>query len=208
MATATPDHVDVLIVGAGISGIGVAWHLQDQDPGREYAILEMRDDLGGTWDLFRYPGIRSDSDLQTFGYRFEPWTGDDAIADGQAIQDYLRDTADKHGITDHIRYGHRVLAVDFRRDEARWHVEAERVATGERLTMTCSWLFAASGYYDYEQGHRPTFPGEDEFAGTLVHPQHWPEDLDHTDQRVVVIGSGATAVTLVPAMAEDAQVPG
>ena len=205
MDPATPDHVDLLIIGAGISGIGAAWYLQDRHPQRSYRIIEARDDLGGTWDLFRYPGIRSDSDLHTFGYAFKPWTDDDAIADGDAIKAYLRETVQEAGIDQHIRFGHKVLSAEWSTPDACWTVTIERTADGEVSTTRCRWLFNAAGYYRYDQGHRPTFPGEDDFEGTLVHPQHWPEDLDHSGKRVVVIGSGATAVTLIPAMATDAE---
>jgi cation diffusion facilitator CzcD-associated flavoprotein CzcO len=194
-------HVDVLIVGAGLSGIGAAWHLQDKQPGRSYAILEARDASGGTWDLFRYPGIRSDSDLSTFAYAFKPWTGEKAIADGPEILDYIRRTASENGIDEHIRYGHKVVAADWSSDEARWTVTAERADTGETATFTCGWLFCASGYYDYDQGFSPSFPGAEDFAGQVIHPQHWPEDLEVEGRRIVVIGSGATAVTLIPALA-------
>jgi monooxygenase len=200
-------HVDVLIVGAGLSGIGAAWHLQDKQPGRSYAILEGREASGGTWDLFRYPGIRSDSDLSTFAYAFKPWTGEKAIADGPEILEYIRETAADAGIEQHIRYGHRVVRASWSSAEARWTVGAVRADTGETVQMTASWLFCASGYYRYDEGFTPAFPGAEDFEGTVVHPQHWPEDLDVAGKRVVVIGSGATAVTLVPALAaQDAHV--
>ena len=197
-------HLDVLIVGAGVSGIGAAYHLQDKQPTKTYAILEARDALGGTWDLFRYPGIRSDSDLHTFGYAFKPWTGDKAIADGDAILDYIRETAEENGIDRNIRFGHRVVRAAWSSDSARWTVEIERPATGETFEMTCAWLYCAGGYYRYDEGFTPHFEGVERFSGRVVHPQHWPEDLDYAGKRVVVIGSGATAVTLVPAMAEEA----
>src|SRR3954451_1811452 len=196
--------VDVLIIGAGISGIGAAYHLQDKRPGTSYAILEAREAIGGTWDLFRYPGSRSDSDLHTFGYAFKPWRNDKAIADGPAILDYIRETARENGIEDHIRTGHKVLGASWSSAEARWTVDVQRVATGEQIQVTCGWLFSAGGYYRYDEGFTPDFPGIEDFGGTVVHPQHWPEDLDYAGKRVVVIGSGATAVTLVPAMAEQA----
>ncbi|WP_205695608.1 NAD(P)/FAD-dependent oxidoreductase [Conexibacter sp. SYSU D00693] len=199
-ATAT-DHVDVLVVGAGLSGIGAAWHLQDKLPGKSYAILEAREASGGTWDLFRYPGIRSDSDLSTFAYAFKPWTGEKAIADGPDILRYLRETASEAGIDQHIRYGHKVLAASWSSEDARWTVRAEH--DGETVELTCGWLFCASGYYRYDEGFRPRFAGEEDFAGRLVHPQHWPEDLDVAGKRIVVIGSGATSVTLVPALARQ-----
>jgi cation diffusion facilitator CzcD-associated flavoprotein CzcO len=196
------DHVDVLIIGAGISGIGAAWHLQDQQPGRSYAILEARDALGGTWDLFRYPGIRSDSDLHTFGYAFKPWTADEAIADGDAIRAYIRETAEENGIDRNIRFGHRAVRAEWSSERALWTVEVERADTGETFEMTAGWLFSASGYYRYDEGFTPELPGLERFGGQVIHPQHWPEDLDYSGKRVVVIGSGATAVTLIPAMAD------
>ena len=199
-----PEHVDVLIVGAGISGVGAAYHLQERCPGKSYAILEARGDLGGTWDLFRYPGIRSDSDMHTLGYRFRPWTESRSLADGPSILSYVRETARENGIDAHIRYHHRVVAAEWSIAESRWTVEVERGDTGETLRMTCGFLFSCSGYYRYDEGYSPEFPGTDRFQGELVHPQHWPEDLDYAGKRVVVIGSGATAVTLVPAMAETA----
>jgi monooxygenase len=198
------DHVDVLIVGAGVSGIGCAYHLQTEQPGKSYAILEAREATGGTWDLFRYPGIRSDSDLHTFGYEFKPWRNDKSIADGPAILDYIRETAGENGIDRHIRLGHKVRRAAWDSATARWTVEAEHLATGEVVTLTCGWLFCAGGYYSYDKGYTPDFPGLEDFGGTVVHPQHWPEDLDYSGKRVVVIGSGATAVTLIPAMAKDA----
>jgi monooxygenase len=198
------EHVDVLIVGAGVSGIGCAYHLQTEQPGKSYAIFEAREATGGTWDLFRYPGIRSDSDLHTFGYAFKPWRHDKSIADGPAILDYIRETATENGIDRHIRTGHKVLGAAWSSDEARWTVRAER-ADGEAVVITCGWLFCASGYYSYDKGYTPEFPGLEDFGGTVVHPQQWPEDLDYAGKRVVVIGSGATAVTLVPAMAPEAE---
>lgn len=199
--TPEPEHVDVLIIGAGLSGIGAAWHLQDKQPGRSYAILEARDASGGTWDLFRYPGIRSDSDLSTFAFAFKPWTGAKAIADGPDILRYLRDTATEAGIDEHIRYRHKVTDVAWSTEDARWTITAEH--DGEPVTLTAGWLFAASGYYRYDQGFAPTFAGTDDFEGRIVHPQHWPDDLDVTGKRIAVIGSGATAVTLVPALVSD-----
>ncbi|MEW2379656.1 NAD(P)/FAD-dependent oxidoreductase [Micromonospora sp. NPDC047812] len=198
------DHVDVLIVGAGLSGVGAACHLRRHCPEKTYAVLESRDAIGGTWDLFRYPGVRSDSDMFTLGYSFKPWTDPKAIADGDSIRDYVRRTADEYGVTDHIRFRHRVLRADWDSASARWTVHAHRDDTGETVALTCSFLFTCAGYYRYDGGYTPRFPGVDRFAGRIVHPQHWPRDLDHTGKRVVVIGSGATAVTLVPAMAERA----
>jgi monooxygenase len=196
------EHVDVLIVGAGLSGIGAAHHIQAAFPDRSYAILESRDRLGGTWDLFRYPGVRSDSDMHTLGYRFRPWTRAKAIADGSSILDYIRDTATEAGIDRHIRFGHRVRSAAWSGADARWTVEAEH--DGRPVRLTAHFLYLCTGYYRYDGGHVPDFPGADRFTGTVVHPQRWPADLDYDGKRVVVIGSGATAVTLVPAMAERA----
>ncbi|MCW2951458.1 MAG: flavin-binding family monooxygenase [Conexibacter sp.] len=198
------EHLDVLIVGAGLSGIGAARHLQDDCPGKSFAILEGRGASGGTWDLFRYPGIRSDSDMFTLGYAFRPWEEAKAIADGPTILRYIRDTAREHGIDRRIRFGHRVLRAAWSSTEARWTVEVERTDSGETLELTCGFLFGNTGYYRYDEGYTPDFEGTDRFAGQIVHPQHWPEDLDCTGKRVVVIGSGATAVTLLPALAERA----
>jgi cation diffusion facilitator CzcD-associated flavoprotein CzcO len=198
------DHVDVLIVGAGISGVGAAHHLQDKCPQKTFAILEARDAIGGTWDLFRYPGIRSDSDMHTLGYRFRPWKAAKAIADGPSILEYVNETARERGIDRHVRFHHRVVRATWSTADARWTVEARRTDTGETVRMTCGFLFGCSGYYRYDQGYTPELPGTERFRGTIVHPQHWPEDLDYAGRRVVVIGSGATAVTLVPAMAEQA----
>ena len=198
------EHFDVLIVGAGISGIGAGCHLQKRCPGRSYAILEGRADIGGTWDLFRYPGIRSDSDMYTLGYSFRPWTKAKAIADGPAILEYLRDTAKSYGIEKHIRFGHRVKCAAWSSQEARWTVEAERGSEREPVRFTCNFLFMCSGYYNYAEGYTPQFPGAERFAGRVVHPQKWTGDIDYANKRVVVIGSGATAVTIVPEMAKTA----
>ena len=194
----------MLILGAGLSGVGSACHLEAKRPGTSYAILEARDAIGGTWDLFRYPGVRSDSDMFTLGYSFEPWVGDRAIADGSSILEYIRNTARTHGIEDRIRFGRRAVAASWSTSDARWTVEVERTDTGEREEVTCSFLWGNTGYYRYDQGYRPDFPGEERYRGTVVHPQHWPEDLEWHDKRIVVIGSGATAVTLVPALAHEA----
>ena len=193
------EHVDVLIIGAGLSGIGAAAHVAKDLPGTSYVVLERRAVSGGTWDLFRYPGVRSDSDMHTLGYRFRPWRGNVALADGQSILDYVRDTAREYGVDEHVRYGHRVVAAAWDSPTARWTVTAE--VDGVTREITADFLWACSGYYDYDEGYTPQFEGQDRFRGQVVHPQHWPEDLDHAGKRVVVIGSGATAVTLVPALA-------
>ena len=198
------EHLDVIIVGAGLSGIGAAHHVQDACPWASFAILEARDAIGGTWDLFRYPGIRSDSDMHTLGYPFRPWTGERSIADGASILQYLRDTAAEDGTDRHIRFHHRIVAADWSSEDARWSVTVERTDTGATVELTCSFLFSCSGYYRYDRGHVPDFPGMDRYEGTVAHPQHWPEDLDCAGRRVVVIGSGATAVTLVPSLARTA----
>lgn len=196
-------HVDVLIVGAGISGIGTGYHLQTRCPDRSYAILEGRSAMGGTWDLFRYPGIRSDSDMHTLGFAFHPWTAAKSIADGPAIRAYVEETARTYGIDRKIRYGHHVTAASWSTADAQWTVEATG-PDGETVVMTSNFLSMCAGYYDYAKGHAPDFPGAETFAGRIVHPQFWPDDLDHAGKRVVVIGSGATAVTLVPSMADTA----
>ncbi|GAA1962488.1 flavin-containing monooxygenase [Kitasatospora viridis] len=198
------EHLDVLIIGAGISGLGAGRYLSTELPAKTFAILEARDALGGTWDLFRYPGIRSDSDLHTFGYEFKPWRDEESIASAPRILKYLRETATENGLDSRIRYHHRVLAAAWSSERARWTVRVERTDTGERTTLTCAWLFCASGYFRYDQGFTPHFEGRERFRGTIVHPQHWPADLDHAGKRVLVIGSGATGVTLVPAMADTA----
>ncbi len=194
----------MIVVGAGLSGIGAGYHLQHNCPGKTYAILEGRERLGGTWDLFKYPGIRSDSDMYTLGYSFRPWTNPKAIADGPAILDYVRDTAETFGIDQKIRYGLRVERASWSSAASRWTVEAREVSSGEVRQFTCNFLFMCAGYYDYEGGHSPDFPGRERFAGRVVHPQHWPDDVDYEGKRVVVIGSGATAVTLVPELAKRA----
>ena len=194
------EHVDVLIVGAGLSGIGAACRLRTEHPERSIAVLEAREVSGGTWDLFRYPGIRSDSDMFTFGFKWRPWPGDTALADGASILDYLRTVAREYGVDELVRYRHRVVSASWDSTTDLWTVEVDR--DGELLTFTTGLLWACGGYYDYDRGFSPEFPGQDDFRGTIVHPQHWPADLDYAGKKVVVIGSGATAVTLVPAMAE------
>ncbi len=197
------EHLDVLIVGAGLSGIGAAHYLQAECPWARYAIFEARDSIGGTWDLFRYPGIRSDSDMHTLGYSFRPWDGEKSIADGDSILQYIKDTAAEDGIDRHIRFGHRIVAAEWSGDDARWRITAKR-GDDTTVELTASFLFSCTGYYRYDHGYLPDFDGMSDFAGTLVHPQHWPEDLDYIGKRVVVVGSGATAVTLVPALARSA----
>jgi cation diffusion facilitator CzcD-associated flavoprotein CzcO len=195
---------DVLIVGAGISGICAAYHLKTRRPGTTFVVLEGRDSIGGTWSLFQYPGIRSDSDLPTFGYNFKPWTHRKSIADGHIILDYLQQTVADNGLAGNIRFGYRVLRAEFSSVEARWTVTAQQSGSGEEVQFSTRFLFLGTGYYDYEAGFTPEFAGVEDFAGQVIHPQHWPADLDYTGKRVIVIGSGATAVTLIPSMAEKA----
>jgi len=199
------EHFDVLIVGAGISGIAAGYYLQERCASRRYVILEGRGDLGGTWGLFRYPGVRADSDMFTLGYSFRPWKGARSIADGPAILSYLRETAQEFGIDRRIRFQQRVRSASWSSGPARWTVEAEVGARREPVRYTCDFLLLCSGYYDYEQGYLPAFAGREDFRGPVIHPQHWPADLDYRRQRIVVIGSGATAVTLVPALADTAE---
>ncbi|MEI7479804.1 MAG: NAD(P)/FAD-dependent oxidoreductase, partial [Actinomycetes bacterium] len=201
--TKTPD-VDVLILGAGLSGIGTACHLVRTCPDKTFQILESREVSGGTWDLFRYPNIRSDSDMFTLGWSFEPWTGEKSVADGADILNYIRSTATKYGVDRRIAYSRRGVGASWSSDDQVWTVEVLHTDSGETSQITCRFLAACVGYYRYEEGHKPDFPGEETFAGTVVHPQHWPEGLDVTGKNVVVIGSGATAVTLVPALAKTA----
>lgn len=198
------EHLDVLIVGAGLSGIGAGYHLNTRCPGLRYAILEARAAIGGTWDLFRYPGVRSDSDMFTLGYSFRPWREAKAIADGPSILAYVRETAAAYGIDRHIRFHHRVRRASWSSAEARWLIEAERTDTGEIVRLSCGFLLMCGGYYSYAEGYAPAFAGLEQFRGRIVHPQFWPADLDYAGRRVVVIGSGATAVTIVPEMAKTA----
>ncbi|TWS27622.1 NAD(P)/FAD-dependent oxidoreductase [Tsukamurella conjunctivitidis] len=199
--TGLPPHIDVLVVGAGLSGIDAAYRLQTECANRSYLIVEARENLGGTWDLFRYPGVRSDSDMFTLGYPFKPWKDAKAIADGESILNYINETADEFGIAEKIRYGCKVTAADWSTSDQQWTVTVQRDT--EQTEITCSFLYVCAGYYDYDTGHAPEFPGQSHFAGQLVHPQFWPDDLDYEGKRIVVIGSGATAVTLVPAMASS-----
>lgn len=196
------DHVDVIVIGAGLSGIGAGYHLQTRCPDRDYLILEARSAIGGTWDLFRYPGVRSDSDMHTLGYSFRPWREDKAIADGPAILRYVRETASEYGIDRHIRFDHRVVAAEWSSDDDRWSLRVDH--DGAEIIFTCSFLMVCAGYYSYAGGYRPAFRGEERFTGPIVHPQDWPADLEYEGARIVVIGSGATAITLVPALAERA----
>jgi monooxygenase len=201
----TREHFDVLIIGAGLSGVGAGCHVTSRCPGKTFAILESRDAMGGTWDLFRYPGIRSDSDMFTLGYSFRPWEEAKAIADGPAIRTYINETASEYGVDEKIRYHHRAVRAEWSSEEALWTVDVERTDTGETVQFTCKFLFPCTGYYRYDEGYAPDFDGTERFAGQIIHPQHWPEGLDYAGKRVVVIGSGATAVTLVPAMADKAE---
>ena len=198
------EHIDVLVVGAGISGIGAGYHLQTLCPDRTYAIFEGREAIGGTWDLFRYPGVRSDSDMYTLGFSFRPWKEAKAIADGPSILNYLRETAQAFGIDQHVRYGRQVKRAAWDSSLSRWTVDYESGPERTPEQVSCDFLFMCAGYYNYAQGYRPEFAGEDQFKGLILHPQAWPHDLDYAGKRVVVIGSGATAVTLVPEMARTA----
>ncbi|PHR14234.1 MAG: FAD-containing monooxygenase EthA [Sphingopyxis sp.] len=198
------EILDILIVGAGLSGIGAAVHLTKRCPGKSFAIVEARERLGGTWDLFKYPGIRSDSDMYTLGYNFKPWTARRAIADAPSILNYLHETVDEYGLADKIRFQHKVIDASWSSEEALWTVSLQQ-GDGSISSVQCNFLHMCSGYYSYEEGHDPDFPGKADFAGTIVHPQFWPEDLDYSGKKVVVIGSGATAVTLVPSMADTAE---
>jgi monooxygenase len=199
------EHVDVLIVGAGLAGVGAACRLRQRCPDKTFAIVEARGAIGGTWDLFRFPGIRSDSDMFTLSYPFRPWTGSRSIVDGSSILDYVAETAREHGVDRRIRFHHRVVAAEWSSQDARWTVEIERGDTGETVPLTCGFLFTCTGYYRYEEGYTPAFEGVERFGGEIVHPQFWTDDVDHAGKRVVVIGSGATAVTLIPALAREAR---
>jgi monooxygenase len=198
-------HFDVLIIGAGLSGIGTACQVSAEHPNKTIAVLERRERLGGTWDLFRYPGVRSDSDMYSFGYKFRPWQELKVLADGASIREYIADTAAEYGIDEKIHYGLKIVNANWSTPESRWTVTALHEATGETRTYTCGYLVSCTGYYNYDAGYLPAFPGADQFKGRCIHPQHWPEGLDYTGKKVVVIGSGATAVTLVPTMAGDAE---
>ena len=204
MGTASSKHVDVVVVGAGLSGIGAACHLMMQSPSRTFAILESRNVSGGTWDLFRYPAVRSDSDMYTLGYSFAPWREKKSIADGPLILNYIRETAEKFGVEERIQYNRRVVDAKWSSETALWTLTIKHTDSDTSETMTCTFLWGNTGYYTYDKGYRPDFPGEEKFQGTLIHPQHWPENLDYKDKTVVVIGSGATAMTIVPAMAKEA----
>jgi len=197
------EHFDVVIIGAGLSGIGAGYRLQTRCSNKRYVILEARAEIGGTWDLFRYPGVRSDSDMHTLGYSFRPWKNPEAIADGALIREYIRDTAEEFAIDRHIRFRQQVVSANWSSEDAQWTVETKN-DRGEITRYTCNFLYGCTGYYRYDAGYQPDFPGAESYRGTFVHPQHWPEDLDYAGKRVVVIGSGATAVTLVPAMARTA----
>jgi monooxygenase len=197
------NHFDVVIIGAGLSGIGAACHLTRSQPNKTFSIIESRDAMGGTWDLFRYPGIRSDSDMHTLGYSFKPWRDKKAIADGTAIRDYIHASATEYGVEEHIQYQRRVISAAWDSSTALWTLTIERAGAANE-TLTCSFIYSCTGYYRYDKGYTPDFPGADQFAGQLVHPQQWPEDLDYSGKRVVIIGSGATAITLLPSMAKTA----
>ncbi len=205
MRTSADEHLDVLIVGAGLSGIGAACHLRRSCPDRSFAILEARQAIGGTWDLFRYPGVRSDSDMHTLGYSFAPWKEQQAIAGGPAILDYIHRTAASYDVLPSVRFSHRVVRAEWSSSESRWTIQVRRTDSDELVTMSAGFLVMCTGYYRYDRGYKPEFRGAEHFAGTIVHPQHWPEELDYAGRKVVVIGSGATAMTLVPALAQRAE---
>jgi monooxygenase len=205
MDTSSHLDYDVIIVGAGLSGIGAAYYVQSQCPQLRFAVLESRSSIGGTWDLFKYPGIRSDSDMYTFGFAFHPWKSDKSIADGQAIMDYMNDTLETFRLKEHIQLNRRVMKADWNSTEAAWNLEIKNTQNNENQIIKARFVIACTGYYDYEKGYRPSFVGEEKFRGQLIHPQQWTADIDYTDKRVVVIGSGATAVTLLPELAKKAQ---
>ena len=203
------NHFDMIIIGAGLSGIGAACHLQSKHPNKSYKIIESRERMGGTWDLFRYPGVRSDSDMHTLGYSFKPWLSAKAIADGPAIRDYIKESAAEFGVDQHIQYERKVVAASWDSATAKWTLTLENTgdldgSTAEPETLTCNFIYSCTGYYRYDQGFTPDFPDADQFKGQVVHPQLWPEDLDYSGKRVIVIGSGATAITLVPSLAKTA----
>ena len=199
------QHYDVLIIGAGISGIGMGCHISEKLPNKSYAILERRQDIGGTWDLFKYPGIRSDSDMFTFGFKFRPWMEPKVLADGPSIKAYMKDTAEEYGVTDKIKFGVTITKASWSSQTNTWTLAAYNEQTQEPLEFSCNFLVPCTGYYNYDTGFMPKYPGAEQFKGELFHPQHWPEDLDYSDKNVVVIGSGATAVTVVPAMTDKAK---
>jgi cation diffusion facilitator CzcD-associated flavoprotein CzcO len=198
------EHFDVIVIGAGLSGIGAGYRLQTQCPAKRYVILEARGAIGGTWDLFRYPGIRSDSDMYTLGYPFRPWTSPNSIADGPSIWQYICDTAREFGIDRHIRFNHRIVSASWSSADSRWTLDVQTDGNGRHLQYTCDFLYGCTGYYRYDSGYQPDYPGQSSYRGRVVHPQHWPEDLDHSGKRIVVIGSGATAVSLIPALTNTA----
>lgn len=200
----TQQHLDVLIIGAGISGIGIGVHLTQKSPNKKFAILERREKIGGTWDLFRYPGIRSDSDMSTFGYEFKPWTGSKVLADGTSIRNYVNQTADEYKMLEKVHFNRQVKAANWSSEKKLWQLDVFNSADNKTEQWTADFLLGCTGYYDYDKGFKPDFPQEDQFKGQIIHPQHWPENLDYSDKKVVIIGSGATAITLVPAMADTA----
>jgi len=204
MTTTLQTDFDVLIIGAGISGIGAAHHLKTKRPTATFAVLDGRDEIGGTWSLFRYPGIRSDSDMPSFGFGFKPWTHRLAIADAHIILDYLREAITESNLDEHFRFGRKVISANFSSEEARWTVRFQDTRTGDVGELTSNFVYLGTGYYNYDEGYSPEFAGSDDFGGTIIHPQHWPEGFDYSGKKVVVIGSGATAVTLIPAMAKSA----
>ena len=199
------NHFDALVIGAGISGISAAYHFQSNFPDKTYKVLERRKQLGGTWDLFNYPGIRSDSDMYTFGFSFRPWNDESAIAEKDKIITYLQETVNEYGIDRHIEYGAYIKKVSWSSEQAQWHIEGFSESTGEPIRYTANYIFMCVGYYDYDQGYKPEFDGTENYKGELIHPQHWSENIDYRDKKIVVIGSGATAITLIPSLAEQAK---